>query len=56
VADGSATGNIDGSAKALRAFTQGDHDRISSWSFYGKVVLLDDGCPDGANVGIPTQN
>jgi hypothetical protein len=56
MADGSATANIDGSAKALRAFTQGDHERFRSRSLYGKVVLLDDGCPYGANIGIPTQD
>jgi hypothetical protein len=56
MADGSATANIDGSAKALRAFAQGDHERFSSRCLYGKVVLLDHTCPDGANIGIPTQD
>jgi hypothetical protein len=56
MADGSATANIDGSAKALRAFTQGHHEWFSSRSLYSEVALLDDSCPDRANIGIATQD
>jgi hypothetical protein len=56
VADWFAAGDRDTPAEALGILTQASAERIESWSFHSKEVLLDDGCPDGANVGVPTQN
>ena len=56
MADWFAAGDSDGPAEALGVFTQAGGDRLDPRSFHGKVVLLDDGCPDGANVGVATQD
>jgi hypothetical protein len=56
VTDGFAAGDCDSPAKALGILTQAGGERIESWSFHRKEVLLDDGCPNGANVGIPAQD
>jgi hypothetical protein len=40
----------------LGVLTQASGERIASRSFHGKGVLLDDGGPDGANVGVATQD
>jgi hypothetical protein len=56
MADGFAAGDSDGSTKALGVFAQARNERLDPRSFYGKEVLLDDGCPDGANFGAATQD
>jgi hypothetical protein len=56
VTDGPAASNADRPAKALRAFTQAGSEWLDPRTFYGEVVLLDYGCPDGANIGVSTQN
>jgi hypothetical protein len=56
VADWFASSDSDSSAEALGIFTQGRGHRLDPRSFHGKEVLLDDRCPDGANVGVATQN
>jgi hypothetical protein len=48
--------NVDGSAEALCVFTQAGIEWIDSRSFNGEVILLDDGCPNGANVGVSTHD
>jgi hypothetical protein len=40
----------------LGVFTQACSNRLDSRGFHGKEILLDDGCPDGANVGVASQN
>jgi hypothetical protein len=40
----------------LGVFSQGRGHRLDSWGFHGKEVMLDDGSPDGANVGVATQD
>jgi hypothetical protein len=56
VTDWFTAGNSDRPTEALGVFTQAGRYRLDAWSFYGKEVLLDDRCPDSANVGVPTQN
>ena len=55
MADWFATGDVDRPAEALGVFTQAGGERIDAWSFHGEEVLLDHGCPDGANIGVATQ-
>jgi hypothetical protein len=56
MADGFATGNSDSSAEALGILTQGHGHRLNPRDFHGEEVLLNNGRPDGADVGVPTQN
>ena len=53
--DGFSACDRDSATKALRVFTQAGGELIDPGSFYRQLILLDDGCPDGANVGVPTQ-
>jgi hypothetical protein len=56
VADWFATGDSESPAEALGILTQASGERLDPRSFHGKEVLLDNGCPDGANVGVATQD
>ena len=56
MADGFSACDRDSATKALRVFTQAGGELIDPGSFYRELILLDDGCPDGANIGIPTQD
>ena len=56
MADGFSACDRNRATKALRLFTQAGGELIDPGSFYRELILLDDGCPDGANVGVPTQD
>jgi hypothetical protein len=56
MADWFAASDSDSPAEALGIFTQARGHRLDSWGFHGKEVLLDNGSPDGANVGVATQD
>src|ERR1035437_10122410 len=56
MADWFAASDSDGPPEALGVFPQACGEVLDSRCFYGKEVLLDDGCPDGANVRVGTQD
>jgi len=56
VADWFAAGDSDRPAVALGVFAQASGERLDSRSFHGEVILLDNGRPGGADVGVPAQN
>jgi hypothetical protein len=56
VADWFAASDSDGSTKALGVFTQAGGEWLNPRSFHGQEVLLNHGCPDCPNVGIPAQD
>jgi hypothetical protein len=56
VADWFAAGDSDSPTETLGVLTQASGERIKCRSFHGKWVLIDDGCPDGANLRVATQD
>jgi hypothetical protein len=56
MADWFAAGDSDSPTKALGFFTQAGRHRLNARGLDGENVLLNHGCPDGANVGVATQD
>src|ERR1017187_1119837 len=56
MADWFSASDIDSPAETLGIFTQTSGHWLDPRSFHGKEVLLHHGCPDGAHVGVGSQN
>src|SRR5271157_3169150 len=56
MADWFAPGDSEGPSEALGVFSQSHGRRLNPRGFHGEEALLDDRCPDGANVGVATQD